>query len=99
MRCGPPENEPMSKRNQPAFKATQVFGWESEPSDERPTDFGGSTGFSALSGYYAAPEAHAARRRQQQRHRSGLAKLAVASLAIMGVATLALVQMAHLLKV
>jgi hypothetical protein len=88
----------MSTRNQPAFKATQVFSWESEPADERPTDFGGSTGFSALSGYYVAPEAHVARRRQQQRHRAGLAKLAVVSLAIMGVATVALMQMAHLLK-
>ena len=89
----------MNTRNHTAFKATQVFGWESEPADERPTDFGGSTGFSALSGYHVAPEAQLSRRRQQQRHRSGLAKLAVVSLAIMGVATAALVQMAHLLKV
>lgn len=99
MRREPPENSRMRTRNQQAFKATQVFGWDSEPADERPTDFGGSTGFSALSGYYVAPEAHAARRRQQQMHRSGLAKLAAAGLIIIGLASVALLQLAHVLKV
>ena len=34
------------------FKQTQIFGWEHEPADERPSDFvstGYSTGFSTLS--------------------------------------------------
>jgi hypothetical protein len=88
----------MNSRHHQTFKATQVFDWESEPSDERPTDFGKSTGFSALSGYYIAPEAHMVRRRQQQQHRSGVAKLAAASLMILGLATVALWEMAHLLK-
>ncbi|MEO8153243.1 MAG: hypothetical protein ABI605_09265 [Rhizobacter sp.] len=88
----------MSTRNQQAFKTTQIFDWESEPTDERPTDFSGSTGFSALSGYYVAPEAHIARQRRQQRHRIGLAKLVIVSLTIMVIASAAMVQMVHLLK-
>ena len=46
----------MSRSNRP-FKDTQVFGWETEPRDERPSEFVPSTGYSALSGYYAMPDA------------------------------------------
>ncbi len=38
------------------FKETQLFGWDSEPSEQRPSEFAQSTGYSALSGYYAVPE-------------------------------------------
>lgn len=37
------------------LKATQVFDWETEPKEERPSEFVPSTGFSSLSGYYAMP--------------------------------------------
>lgn len=42
-----------SSRND--FKTTQVFDWDSEPKDERPSEFVPSTGFSSLSGYYSMP--------------------------------------------
>lgn len=45
------------KSNSRDFKDTQLFGWDSEPSEERPSEFAQSTGYSALSGYYAVPEA------------------------------------------
>lgn len=39
------------------FKDTQLFGWESEPSEQRPSEFAQSTGFSALSDCHAVPQA------------------------------------------
>lgn len=45
----------MSRSPRP-FKDTQVFDWESEPKDERPSEFVASTGYSSLSGYYSMPE-------------------------------------------
>lgn len=47
------------------FKATQVFGWENEPADERPSDFvttGYSTGYGT--GYGALAEPARPRRRR-----------------------------------
>ncbi len=63
-------------RHQPEFKSTQIFDWASEPADERPTDFGRSTGHSMLSGYGALAETPVSRRRQHERS-SGFAKLLV----------------------
>ena len=63
-------------RHQPEFKATQVFDWATEPADERPTDFGRSTGYSMLSGYGSLAETPVARRRQHERS-NGFAKLLV----------------------
>lgn len=33
------------------FKGETVYDWSSEPADERPTEFGSSTGYSQLSGF------------------------------------------------
>ena len=41
------------------FKDTQLFGWESEPSKQRSSEFAQSTGYSALSGYQVLPESRA----------------------------------------
>ena len=38
------------------FKDTQIFDWESEPHDERPSEFAQSTGYSVLSGYHVMPD-------------------------------------------
>jgi hypothetical protein len=35
------------------IKTSQLFGWEQEPVDERPSEFMPSTGFGTLSGYHA----------------------------------------------
>jgi hypothetical protein len=84
-------------RHQPAFKSTQVFDWSSEPSDERPTDFGRSTGYSTLNGYLSEPPSRAAARRRRN-YRKGVAKLLVASGLILGASILAMFEMARYLK-
>ena len=85
-------------RHQPAFKSTQIFDWDSEPSDERPTDFGRSTGFSALSGYHMLPEPSRLAERRRREFRKGVAKLVVASAAILGISIVAMYEMVNLLK-
>ena len=46
-----------------AFKTTQIFDWETEPKEERPSGFE-STGFATASGYYPSLDpVDAARRR------------------------------------
>lgn len=37
------------------FKETQLFDWAMEPAEERRSEFGRSTSFSALSGYREVP--------------------------------------------
>lgn len=86
-------------RHQQAFKSTQVFDWASEPKDERPTDFGSSTGFSALSGYYALPETSTRDRRQRREHKQGFAKLVVASAFILGLSVFLMYEVIRFLKV
>ena len=83
-------------RHQTSFKSTQVFDWESEPADERPTDFGQSTNFSALSGYSTLSEPRPVSRRQRE-HRLGLMKLAGVGVVILSVCMVVVSQMAHLL--
>ncbi len=39
-----------------SFKQTQLIGWESEPSEQRSSEFVPSTGYSALSGRYTVHE-------------------------------------------
>ncbi len=53
------------------FKGETVYDWESEPADERPTEFGASTGFSSYSGYFHSTQDSALerRRRMARRHR------------------------------
>ena len=84
-------------RHQPAFKSTQVFDWASEPADERPTDFGRSTGFSVMSDYSALQPAPMSVRRRRQ-HRAGMAKLAIAAVMTLGMGVGALIMMGHLLR-
>jgi hypothetical protein len=35
-----------------AFKQTQIFDWDSEPAEERPSEFGHSTGYGTVSGAF-----------------------------------------------
>lgn len=44
------------------FKPSQVYDWEVEPHDERPSEFAQSTGYRVHSGFYVAPVATARRR-------------------------------------
>ncbi len=37
------------------FNPSTVYDWESEPQDERPSEFAQTTGYRVHSGFYAAP--------------------------------------------
>ncbi len=75
------------------FKESQVFGWDTEPVDERPSEFRSSTGYSMM-----ASDRHldAALRRRRSKARFGLLKL-IAFVAVLfllgGVAMILLVPM------
>jgi len=85
----------MSRSNR-SFKDTQVFGWETEPRDERPSEFVPSTGYSALSGYYAMPDARG--RRPPPRRGHGPLLVLLASAAVVGLGAAALLGFLHLLR-
>ena len=85
-------------RHQPEFKSTQIFDWSAEPADERPTDFGRSTGFSTLNGYLVEPPSRARQRRRRD-YRFGIAKLVGASALILGLSIVAMYEMVRHLKV
>lgn len=88
----------MSRRHPPDFKRTQVFDWDHEPVDERPTDFGrSSTGYSTLSGYLVDTPS-AARRRQRRDSRLGVLKLVLISSIILGLSIAVMLQMVRFLK-
>jgi hypothetical protein len=44
-----------SKDYRPAFKQTQIFDWDCEPAEERPSEFGHSTGYGSISGAFVRP--------------------------------------------
>ena len=83
----------MSRSNR-NFKDTQIFGWETEPKDERPSEFVSSTGYSALSGYYAMPEPRTRRRRGG----NGPLIVLLASAAVVGLGAVALLGFLHLIR-
>jgi hypothetical protein len=86
----------MSRSNRP-FKDTQVFGWETEPRDERPSEFVPSTGYSALSGYYAMPDARS-RGPSTRRRGHGPLLVLLASAAMIGLGVAALLGFLHLIR-
>jgi hypothetical protein len=85
-------------RHQQDFKSTQVFDWASEPSDERPTDFGRTTGFSALSGFQSLHEASSPSVRRHQVQRSGFLRLAASAALILCMSSIGLMVMANYLR-
>jgi hypothetical protein len=80
----------MSK-NLANFKDTQVFDWEVEPHDERPSAFSQTTGYSLLSGYHVEPV-----RQSRQRRRSLGPALAAAGV-VVALGAAAMVAFARLL--
>jgi hypothetical protein len=82
------------RRAAPAFKDTQVFDWDAEPKDERPSEFVPTTGYSSLSGYHTPTDVGAYRRPPTRR---GIPVLAVAAVMI-GLGAAALLGFLHLLK-
>jgi hypothetical protein len=82
------------------FKDTQVFGWEHEPKDERPSEFVPSTGYSSLSGYYTMPDSSPLelRRYRPRRKASAFNGVLIAALAAIGLGTAGLIGLLHWLR-
>lgn len=85
-------------RRPPDFKPTQVFDWATEPADERPTDFGRSTGYSQLSGFGSLQEVSGRAHRRHQAQGAGMAKLMVVTCAVLGLSVSALYAMVQYLR-
>ena len=79
---------------QTQFKPSQLYGWDSEPVDERPSEFMGSTGYSSLSGYHGLTDA---RRPARRTSRVGFKSLLAFGVLLLVAGGYALVQLAPLL--
>ena len=84
------------RSSQRDFKETQIFGWDSEPNDERPSEFVQSTGYSALSGYYAMPDTRGVASRTPKR--GGLYFLLIVSAAIVSLGVVGMYWLVHMLR-
>jgi hypothetical protein len=85
-------------RRPPDFKPTQVFDWAHEPSDERPTDFGRSTGYSSLSGFGSLPQVSGSAHRRQRPQGASMARLMAVTCVVLGLSVSALYTMVHYLR-
>jgi hypothetical protein len=97
--CNPPSHglehrNPASNNRAMEFKPTQLFDWDSEPVDERPSEFMSSSGYSAVSGFYSTASAA---RQVPRRSGFGFAKLVVVALIVLALGALALAKIATLL--
>ena len=84
-------NNSVMKRN------AYVFGWDEEPSDERPSEFAPTTGYSALSGYHQPMDLSRRIAHRQSRAAAGLGRMAIAFIAIVGAAGYAMYLFAKLM--
>jgi len=75
---------------------SHVYGWDEEPADERPSEFMPSSSFQLLSGYHVPADlsARAARRRRGQG--VGFKTVIVASLVLIVLAAVAIVEFVKL---
>lgn len=86
-------------RRPPDFKVTQVFDWDHEPADERPTDFGRSTGYSSLSGFGSLQQVSgSAHRSRQNQGTGGMVKLMAVTGVVLGLSISALYTMVLYLR-
>ena len=77
------------------IKPSQIYSWEEEPVDERPSEFSSTTGHSMLSGYHPMNDpAGPPRSRSRFGFKSMLAFCAV----ILALGVIALMQIAPLLR-
>lgn len=90
-------DNPVMKKNSLAFKETQLFEWDSEPKDERPSEFH-TTGFSSASGYYHSLGGPVRAAPARQSSLSGKAMLLLGLTAALGVGAVAVLWLAQLLR-
>jgi hypothetical protein len=78
------------------YKDSQLFGWDAEPSEERPSEFAHSTGYSLLSGYHVLHDSPSAAGRRSKT--KGLGFLLVVSALIVGLGAVGLYWLAQFLR-
>jgi hypothetical protein len=83
---------------QPQFKQTQIFDWDAEPSDERPSEFVQSTGYSVLSGYYSTYDTRAGSGQLRRRKTGGVNLVLVAAGVFVGMGAAALMGILHFIR-
>lgn len=76
------------------FKTTQLYGWDSEPVDERPSEFMSSTGYATVSGWHSTAQAT---RQPPPRSRLAIASLILVVLTVLALGIFALAGLASLL--
>ena len=85
------------QKKQLAFKETQFFDWDTEPKEERPSEFH-TTGFSTASGYYHSLGDATVAPRPRRSRSNGHAPLIIGLLAVIAVGTVAVYWLAHWLR-
>ena len=79
------------------FKESQLYSWDAEPVDERPSEFMHSTGYATLSGYPSNFDA-TRRRVPARRSHSGLIGMLAFVLCVVAAGGWAIVHFAPLLR-
>ena len=77
------------------FKESQLYSWDAEPVDERPSEFMNSTSYATLSGYHSNFDTA---RRAPARSHSGLIGMLVFALIVIAVGGWAIVKFAPMLR-
>lgn len=78
------------------IKSSQIYGWDAEPVDERPSEFSSTTGYSVLSGYHPMNDPM---RTRHKRARFGFKTMLAFCGLVLAVGGFALVKLAPLLRV
>ena len=76
-------------------KSSQIYGWDEEPVDERPSEFSSSTGYSVLSGYHPMNDPL---RKRPPRSRIGFKTVLFFCACVLTLGVFALVKLAPLLR-
>ena len=76
------------------IKSTQIYGWDTEPVDERPSEFMNSASWSATSGFLAPPPVV----RRPASRQFGFSSLLVAALVLLVLGAFAIANIAPLLR-
>lgn len=76
-------------------KSSQIYGWDEEPVDERPSEFSSSTGYSVLSGYHPMNDPM---RRREPRSRIGFKTVLFFCAVVLTLGAFAIVKLAPLLR-
>lgn len=76
-------------------KSSQIYRWDEEPDDERPSEFSSSTGYSVLSGYHPMNDPS---RRLPPRSGAGFKTLLVFCAVVLALGVFALLKLPPLLQ-